>query len=367
METAVSPNIPRALVNLPGGNDHPVVELPYTAVIDGRQFHGRGLSLVAAYVAGLMDPALLNATRIVRLVFQFNGFSVTLVVDAEVRESARGPGEAELIFLRPTGPHLQQLRHILNAFIAGDLVGLGQTIGVAGTAAPKGRKGSDTPESQFSPRRIVGVAGILLLSLGLLAIAGNLAYQRLFVTLVPNLGTVVSTGEVMRATATGQIAFLDLTAGKGEVVVAIQSPSGDIQSLFLPCDCAVIAGDLREGSTVLVGEPILHLANDADKRLVEVPIPAAMLFDLVGADRIELAFPSGAKVSAVVESYSAPSEKTAANRAAELVLLRPGVTLHTDMIGNPVEVRILHDAGSRFAWVNSAVSAASSLFGGDKQ
>lgn len=367
MENAVLPNTSHAPVSLPGGNDHPVVEMPFTAIIDGRLFHGRGLSLVAAYVSGLMDPAILNATRIVRLVFQFDGFSVMLVVDAEVCESARGAGEAELIFIRPTGPHLQQLRHILNAYIAGDLVGLGQTIGVAGTAPPKGAKGSDTPESQFSPRRIFGGASILLLSVALLAIAGNLAYQRVFVTLAPNLGTVVSTGEVMRATATGQIAFLDLAVGKGDVVAAIQSASGDIQSLLLPCDCAVSAGNLREGSTVLVGEPILHLANDADERLVEVPIPATMLFDLVGADRIELTFPSGTKVPAVVESYGSPSEQPAALRDAAVVLLRPAVTLDAGLIGSPVEVRILGGTGNPFASVREAVSAVPSLFAGAKQ
>jgi alginate biosynthesis protein Alg44 len=302
MKNAVLPNTSPAPVNLPGGNDHPVVELPFTAVIDGRQFRGQGLSLVAAYVSGLMDPATLNTTRIIRLVFQFDGFSVMLVVEAEVRKSARGPGEAELIFMRPTGPHLQQLRHILNAFIAGDHVGLGQTIGVAGTAAPKGPKEGTKPESRFSLRRIIGGASILVLSLALVAVAGSLTYQRLYITLVPDLGAVISTGEAMRATTTGQIVFLDPTATKGEVVVAIQSPSGDVQSLFLPCDCTARAGSLHEGSTVLVGEPVLQLANDGDERLVAVTVPAVMLFDLISADRIELTFPSGAKTDAVVES-----------------------------------------------------------------
>ena len=367
MENAVLPNTPLAPVSLPGGNDHPVVDLPYTAVIDGRQYHGQGLCLVAAYVSGLMDPGILNATRIVRLVFQFDGFSVMLVVDAEVRKSARGPGEAELIFMHPTGPHLQQLRHILNAFIAGDLVGLGQTIGVAGTAAPKGPKDGAKPESRFSLRRTVGAASILMLSLALVVVAGSLSYQRFFVTLVPNLGIVVSTGDQMRATSTGQIAFLDLTAAKGDVVVAIQSPSGDVQSLFLPCDCTVTAGSLREGSTVIVGEPILQLANDGDERLVEVAVPAAILFDLVGADRIELTFPSGAKTRAVIESYGAPPDGSAASKDAELVLLRPEVALLGDMVGNPVEVRVLREPGGAFAWVNASTSAVFALFGGAKQ
>jgi mannuronan synthase len=137
METVLLLKSPVAPVTLPSGNDHPVVDLPFTAVIDGRQFRGRGLSLVAAYVSGLIDPQAINAVRIVRLVFQFDGFSVALVAEARVREGTEGSGTAELAFVHPTGAHLPQLRHILNAFIAGDLMGLGQTLGVAATRAPQ--------------------------------------------------------------------------------------------------------------------------------------------------------------------------------------------------------------------------------------
>lgn len=360
MENAVLSNAKRVPVNLPGGNDHPVVDLPFTAVIDGRQFRGRGLSLVAAYVAGLLDPAALNATRIARLMFQFDGFAVTLVVDVEVREGEAGSGEAELIFIRPTGPHLPQLRHILNAFIAGDLVGLGQAIGVAGTAAPKGPKLAGVPESRLSPRRVMGGAGVALLSLALVAVAGTLAYQSLFVTQVPTLGTVVSTGEVMRATTTGQILFMDPGARKGDVVVAIQAASGDVQSLVMPCDCDVVATGVGEGSTVLIGEPVLQLASASDERLVEVVLPPEMLFGLSNADRIQLTFRSGATTLATVE----PSRLTGPGAEARPVLLRPGVTLATDMIGGSAEVRILHSTGDFGTWITAARTRFASLFKG---
>lgn len=362
MEKALLLKSNREPVNLPGGNDHPVVDLPFTAVIDGRQFRGRGLSLVAAYVAGLMDPAALNATRIVRLMFQFDGFSVTLVVDAEVREAAPGSGEAELAFIRPTGPHLPQLRHVLNAFIAGDLVGLGQTIGVAGTAAPKGPKGAATTDRRPLLRRMVGGAGVGLLSLALIGVAGTVVYQRMFVTLVPTLGTVISTGEVLRATTTGQIVFLDLTAGQGDVAVAIQAASGDVQSLVLPCDCVVTTHGLREGSTVLIGEPVLRLGSESDQRLVAAAIPPAMLFDLASADRIELTFAGGNTSLATTE----PSELTGAGPVSEghVVLLRPAAPIDAAEVGQPVEVRILRDSGVLGQWINTARARLVALYQG---
>lgn len=364
MEKAVATNLIRPPVNLQGGNDHPVVDLPFIAVIDGRQFRGRGLSLLAAYVAGLMDPAVLNTPRIVRLMFQFDGFSVSLVVDALMREGAPGSGEAELIFVNPTGPHLPQLRHILNAFIAGDLVGLGQAIGVAGTAAPKAIKSAKPLERQLSFRRVVGGASVGLFTLALLAIAGTLAYQQMFVTLVPNFGTVVSTSEVMRATATGQVVFLDLTAREGEVAVAIQANSGDVQSLVLPCDCVVTAQGLREGSTVLIGEPVLQLVSAEDQRLVSVVIPPAMLFAFSGADQIELTFASGAQLVAVAEPAQAQPTAAANGEAVQTLLLRAETPIAADLIGQPVEIRIRHDGGVFGGWVASTRAFAINLFKG---
>lgn len=360
MENVALSKTSRLPGNLPEGNDHPVVDLPFSAVIDGRQFRGKGLSLVAAYVAGLMDPAMLNATRIVRMMFQFDGFAVTLVVDAVVREGAAGSGEAELIFVNPTGPHLAQLRHILNAFIAGDLVGLGQTISVAGTAAPKGARPPAVRESRLSPRRVAGGVAVAALSLALIAVAGTLAYQKLFVTLVPTLGTVVSTAEVLRATTTGQIVFLDLTAGKGEVVIAIQAASGDVQSLTLPCECVVTSNGLREGSTILIGEPVLQLVSDSDQYLVAATIPGTSMFDLAGADRISLTFPDGNTALARVE----PSGLTDAGVDAQPVLLRPDTAIDAARLGDPVQVRILAGSGDFEAWAATTSARITTFFKG---
>lgn len=360
MKNAATSNAYRAPVNLTAGNDHPVVDLPFIAVIDGRQFRGRGLSLVAAYVAGLMDPAVLNVTRIVQLMFQFDGFVVTLVMDVEVREGTAGSGEAELIFSHPTGPHLPQLRHILNAFIAGDLVGLGQAIGVVGAAAPKTAKSAEVPERRLSMRRVLGGAGVGLLTLTLVAMAGTLAYQRMYVTLVPGLGTVMSTGEILRATTSGQIAFLNLTAAEGEVVIAIQTASGDMNSLVMPCDCVVMPNGLREGSTVLIGEPLLRLAADTDQHLVATVFPPELRFDLAAADRIELTFPGGETSLATPD----PAGPAMAGADPQLILLRPDAPLGAERIGEPVQIRMLRGPRGVGRWADAARDRFVALFQG---
>lgn len=347
MDPVITTKSSRAPVNLPAGNDHPVVQLPFTALIDGRQFRGHGLSLVAAYVAGLMDPAVMGTTRIVRLMFQFDGFAVTLVADAVINEAAHGSGEAELIFTHPSAEHLPQLRHILNAYIAGDLVALGQTIGVAGTSAPHALHNTRTARPRLQLRPFLGGMGLALLSAGLLAVAVSLVYQRAFVTDVPSLGRVVSTGEVLRATTTGQIVFVDLSAGQGDVVIAIQSVSGDIQSLVMPCDCTATTQGLREGSTVLMGEMVVRLVSDTDQLVVAATLDAPMLFALEAADRIVLTYSDGQTSEATADP------QPVIQGDLQTVFLRPETPLTDSQAGAPVQLRLLEDPGSPAVWAQT--------------
>ncbi len=55
------------------GTEHPKTNIPFIAVIDGRQFSGRSLSLVSASVSGLAGPELEAKERIAVLRFDFDG------------------------------------------------------------------------------------------------------------------------------------------------------------------------------------------------------------------------------------------------------------------------------------------------------
>ncbi len=80
--------------------DQPVLPVPFTAEIDGRQCRGEGVSLVRAEVAGLLDPALEGQDRLVRLSFAFQGFTVALAVRSRIGRV--DGGRADLVFTDPT-------------------------------------------------------------------------------------------------------------------------------------------------------------------------------------------------------------------------------------------------------------------------
>lgn len=330
------------IASLSDGNDHPIVDLPFTAMIDGRQFRGRGLSLVSAHVVGLLGVSAPGVPRIVKLVFDFDSFAVTLVMLADIRDSPGGKGEIDLIFTQPSGPHLPQLRHILNAYIARDLVSLGQVIGVAGTTPPKPAK----PLAPDPKRQYLQGSVLALLAVALIAVAITLIYQRGYVRLLPDLGVVTLQGETLRATANGQIAFLDIAAPKGQVALAITTTNGDVLSVMMPCDCRASSLGLRIGSTVLMGEPILRLSAPDAPMVVQSVIPPELAFDLARGDQIALTLPDGSHLLA----------KAVAGQNDVLI---PSQTLDKALLGQPVQVRLIRRGG----WLDGWISTLGQWFG----
>ncbi len=329
METAPHTLPPSTIASLSAGNDHPVVDLPFTAVIDGRQFKGRGLSLVSAHVVGLLGVSAPGVPRIVKLVFDFDGFAVTLVALADIRESSRAKGEFDLNFNQPAGPHLPQLRHILNAYIARDLVSLGQVIAVAGTTPPKPAK----PTPSGTARQYLQGSALAFVAVALIGVAVTLIYQRSFVRVLPELGVITLEGETLRATASGQIAFLDMVAPMGQVALAISTTNGDVLSVTMPCDCRASSLGLRVGSTVLTGEPILQLSAPDAVAIVTAVVPPNFAFDLARGDQIEIVLPDGS-------SFAARTD------AAKSDLFIPMTPLDTALVGQPVQVRLIRHSGA---------------------
>ena len=157
-----------------------MLDIPFVVGIDGRQFKGERLSLVAAEITGLMDPALDGATRLMRFMFPFKGFSVTLEVLGQVQSLDRGNGHATVNFVDPAGEHLPQLRHLINSYIAGDLVALGEVIGVAPSIPSPANRAAAMNAKRLTFSRVLGSAGLAVATLALLAAVGTLAYNRIF-------------------------------------------------------------------------------------------------------------------------------------------------------------------------------------------
>ena len=235
--------------------EHPVMPVPFSVQIDEAKLEGTGLSVTAAYVAidGQLDPAWMGHKQVVRLQVDFRGFSVVLFPEVVVAGSRRD-GEMTLQFMDPTGPHLPQLRYILNTFIAGDAVSVGGMVAYTGPTQLKAAKGADAKPTKFRVRS----AAVAFLSLCLLLTTGYVMLQRATQSYELRPVFVERMGQDMKATTAGQVSFLNPKAKKGEVVFSVNSNSGDVLNFQLPCDCEVaVTEGVYEGATVLPIDSIL--------------------------------------------------------------------------------------------------------------
>jgi hypothetical protein len=328
---------------LGGGNEHPLIDIPFVVYVDGRQYAGDGISLLEAHVVGLADPALENQERLVRIAFDFGGFSVSLHPKARILRDS--PQHLVLRFTEPTGDHLPQLRHILNEYISGDYTSLGTVIRAGSTAAPRAtgaRAGHPGLWGTF--RRVAGTLVVLALTLALLGAAAALMAERLFVTRVAAPGQVVIDGQTLRAVADGQVTYLDPTAPQGEVAFAIATTSGETLSIAMPCDCEALPAGITEGSTVLAGEPVLTLVEGEQRAVVEASVPVEDLFALQQAGGAELRLADGREVFGRLEPVRAIAGGAASEDFVPVRFL-PEDPIDATLAGQAVELRIRHDAG----------------------
>lgn len=312
-----------------------MLDMPFHVEIDGRQYRGRGLSLVRAGISGLIDPHAAESERIALFVFPFQGFVVALSIEVRLKDIDPSRGTAALEFLEPMGEHLPQLRHLMNAHIAGDLVTLGDTLSVRpaegrkpGTGAVPGRRGL---------RRVGGTLVLMLSTVALLGLVATKVHERVFTRTLVTPAVAGVEGQTLAATATGQIEFLNPDAKSGEVAFAIRANTGQTLSVVLPCECQVQVMGVQPGATVFAGDPILRLSTpDAAVALTGTAMPEELL-DLARAGTIDVTFADGREVTA---RLAPDGLGTAAPGQPVPFRLHPDAPLAADLTGQLAEVTL---------------------------
>jgi len=325
--------------------EHPVIRLPFNVVINGRSFQGHALSIVGAEATGLIDPQLHGRVQVVTMVFNFPGYAISLPVDAAIGAGSPEAGTVTLRFLEPTGPHLPQLRYILNAFVGGDLVGVD---GLIRTADKPERLKAELPSPKPSAAQgiMTGIRWGAFAGLGLLLVGfvGVKLYERLFVLPVTGLSTITLDGMDLRAISAGQLDFVNPAAAKGEIAFAIRTTSGEVLAVSMPCDCVVSPGSALGGATVLAGDTVMTVAPKDAPVVISSKVDGAGLRALASGAHADVHLPNGASVTAMLDANELPGLlRTVTDGAAIPVTLVPATALDQSKVGLPVEVLIKSD------------------------
>ena len=320
-------------------SEHPELPIPFSATIDGTKLDGVGISVTAAYVAinGALDKAWRDHRTVIKLQFDFDGFSVTLFPEVVVAGSRRD-GEMTLQFMDPAGKHLPQLRYIINCFIAGDFVSMNGMLNYSGPTKPKAPAGKETRPSRLRIRSLaVGV-----MSLSLILSTGTLLFNRATETFEARPVFIQRVGKEMRATTAGQVSYLNPAAKQGEVVFSINSNAGDVLNFQLPCDCEVtVTEGIFEGATVLPIDVILSFFESSVGIRVETQMSIEGLGKAMNGERAFLDINDGRTIPVRVLVTSATN--AAASRGdlfVPVTLIPTAGALTAADIGKAAQLRL---------------------------
>jgi hypothetical protein len=330
------------LLDLTEGNEHPLVQLPFSVLIDGRAYEGVTISMVGAKVAGLAAAYLNSLNKIAIFRFNFGGFWISLPIDVAVTSADSEKGSLTLRFREPTGAHMPQLRYLLNSWLAGDHVSLDGMI-EAKSRLPK--PGSSHPADGSAGRgrlvrRIFGTIIVAGASVALIALVGSIVGERFFVSDVSGASLVYRQGATLAATASGQVDFIDPAAGAGKPAYSILAANGISVTVAMPCDCNVEAIGIEKGATVLAGEPLMFLSSKDAPLLVRSTFDARNMQELATGAVAEIELGDGRNIPARTEvDRVALSLQKGATETIPVNLL-PVEPLPDTTAGQPVKVRL---------------------------
>jgi len=325
------------------GNEHPQLSIPFSVVIEGRSYEGVAISLADARIAGLAGAQLSKSARLASFRFDFGSFVFSLPIAVSVITMDSATGQIVLRFNEPVGQHMPQLRYIINAWLAGDIINLNDMLQAKGRL-PKTQAGLTTESIGVRVGNILGkfAGGLVAVAAtaGLVVIAAHLLSQKLYVHTLEGPAIATQESMMMRATTSGQIRFLNLSAQKGDPLYTIQTSAGQAVTAIMPCNCKIAAaGQITDGATVLAGEPVTRLSSDKARNLVEARLSAEDLKSLAQPSKILIRLPDGraTEASAVYRNWT---QGAAQLGDAVTVQLVPNTTLDDSLLGSPLVVEI---------------------------
>ncbi len=218
--------------------------------------------------------------------FDFNGFALTAPMELEViyiKEKAHRIG---CRFVNITKQQLAILQYMVSSTIAGEVVGVGDILDVAGrnnltrTRSIPSRDAQMTAGQKFmfKLRHSMRFAIITAIFIGMLGFVGISIYQRLFIITAIS-GEVTADLISVDAPAGGKVYFKPLRPGtkvnKGDVLLTVASNTGSTAlNAESPCDCIVKRRLQGNNNITKRGDPVLELVAPDAVPYVEVFLPS---------------------------------------------------------------------------------------------
>lgn len=204
-----------------------------------------------------------------KLIFDSGDFTLSVPIEFEVRKYNADSGFMRARFVNMNRRNLALLHHIINSYLAGEILAAGDILEVAGREnyvkkdldAQEEGEVSTLRKTLQTVKRVVGYALLLAALAGLVWFIGYTAYNRMF--LVEALSARVH-GDVvvLRAPDNGVFEIpenRDENPGQGQLLGVVKLIGGGVASILNPCDCRLQDVHSLDGAFVGRGEPLFTL------------------------------------------------------------------------------------------------------------
>jgi alginate biosynthesis protein Alg44 len=329
---------------------HVRVKIPSIIEINGAHYITRDWSTAGASVTldSKSDRAdfSIGKSHTAKMIFEFEGFSLSVPLKMEVRSTAEGEGQGSigLRFIEMTQDQIVIMQHLVGSYVSGELTSVNEIIHVLSRnnftkprQIPKREEALTARERIFS---IIGKSFVPLASLVLIAYVGMAVFEQKFV--INAAKAVVTADNVILAAPVGGVAgFKDIHAGdivkKGDVIATVLSETGAISSLDSPCDCVIEDRIIEPGNVVSRGTALM--------RLIPLDSPLRVEAFVNYEDAIRLAkgqttwmniAGSGRQLSGVITGVS----MSAGGGDRAKLFIKPDEKIESILAGTPVSVKI---------------------------
>jgi alginate biosynthesis protein Alg44 len=326
---------------------HTRYRLPLLVTFAGTTYRAADWSVGGLGLEGVDLDIGVGTMHPLELLFAFQGFTLTVRVDAEIRHVNRQQRRVGFRFIDLTMQQLSLIQFVIDAHLSGEVVDGGDLLEVTvrdNTAAPRKEAQAVVETRGHKVRRIAhrvfSYGTIAAVFAGVIGFVGTNLYDRLFVVR-PAMASITGDLVVVAADVPGRVSGLAAPGpiAAGAAAFTLTAPDGTTTTVASPCDCRVLAQDVTDGAVVRAGETVLSLVAPDAKPGVTVAVAYDDLDRLVPGTVARIQYLDGAE-AVVGDIRFKPallgSGEGAAARA--LVDLDPGRVLDPSMIGQPVNV-----------------------------
>ena len=263
---------------------HPRYRIPVSVELDGWVYPAQEWSIDGFSIAGVHNAEKLESPLPVKFIFRFDGFSTNVDLKANIVHRHEPDKRLVCRFHNPSNQQLAILRAVIDAYLAGEFVLMGDLIYVVRQdRAVAKREDNAVDDASLATRlkrrlrRIVGLTALTGLFLGLLGFTVWVAYQRIYV--VEGLAAVVSAPiVVIRAPQPSYFEPVDLNGQErltqGEPLAYMELIGGGATTIDSPCDCTVLDYHALPRQFVGLGEPVATLLPEGAKPFLNVQFAA---------------------------------------------------------------------------------------------